>query len=108
MNRPLNIVISADNDVIYWDCEGSVSRYYKDTNKIQKFELLMKTVVHNRLFQKALKRKFSKEQQDEFMNMINNQTSIEITKKATEEEIKEHDKSLWNKVKSKFKKTTHK
>lgn len=101
MSKPTKTKISSDNSKIFWDCEGKPSQFKKDMRKVGKFDILMKMIVNNKLFQKTLKNKFDKDQQKEFMNMIDNQTSIEIIREPTLKEL-ENDKSLvvkaWHKL----------
>jgi len=101
LSKPTKTTISDKKGLIYWDCDGSINQYTKDVRKINKFDIVMSTVVNNKLFQKGLKSKFSKKDQDEFMNMINNQTSINIIREPTAKELTDNESSIkkaWNKL----------
>jgi len=94
------LVNKLDNKII-WRIEGTPKEVLKIQSNAIKFELMMSKLLNTKSVKKAIKKKYSEEEQKQFYNMVNNQTSVEVIKKATVEELTK-DKSMWEKLKEKF------
>ena len=99
-----SIYISHDDDEFIWEIECSVKRYIKISKNILMYDNLVTTVFNNPLLKKTVKRVITKEQQEELNDMLQNQTTIEIVKHPTTEELHAQYDTWWEKVKTTFKK----
>jgi len=98
-------VNDADNE-LYWEVEGKVRDIMKINKNVLLFTKMMQGALDNKLMKKTLRKKLSQEDEEELKNMLLNQTSCEIIKEATAEEYVEGTMTFWERVKSKFTRTS--
>jgi len=92
-----------DDNEILWIIEGTPRKIEKITNKVSQFRFLMQALLDNKLVKKTIRKKLSKESEDELLDMLINQTDIEVVKEATARELEKDSQSIFSKIKEKFK-----
>lgn len=93
-----------DNE-IYWEVHCDVRRAMKIQRNVAAYEHMIETVMHHKQFKKHGEKRLSKEDQAELKDMLENQTTIEIIKTATAEELvdEKNRKTFWQRIKETFK-----
>lgn len=97
------IYVNDDNNQIVWNIDGHIRDCMSIQRNVNMFDSFMKKILSNKMVQKAGLRDLTPEQMKEFKDMIKNQTSVEIVKNATAEELDEYNKTWWQRIKEKFK-----
>ncbi len=90
------------DDRIYIDIDATIRRCLKVQANVVRYHTIMEAVITNK--QVLRKAKLSKEDEAKLKDMLSNQTTVEIMKKVSQEEIDEFNKTRWQKIKEKFKK----
>jgi len=93
-----------DDNELYWEVEGSVRDILKINRNVFYFTQMIQGVLDNKLMKRTMRKKLSPEDEEQLKNMLLNQTSCEIIKEATAEEMVEGTMSFWDRMKSRFKK----
>jgi hypothetical protein len=101
--RPDRTVINYLDNEICWIITDSPRKIRKLTNAVTKFDFLMRQALNNRAMRFLIKKKLKKEQKEELMDMLLNQTQVEVINKATEEELAKDEDSVFHKIKNLFK-----
>jgi len=101
----VNTYVNDEDNELYWEIEGSVRNIMKINKNVFYFTQMIQGVLDNKLMKKTLRKKLKPEQEEQLKNMLLNQTSCEIIKEATAEELNEYGKSFWTRMKDKFKKS---
>jgi len=99
------IYVNKKDNQIIWNVEGHIRDLMSIQRNVNLFDSLMAGILNNKMVKKAGLRDLNPDQMKEFMDMIKNQTSVEVVKRATAEEEDEYNKTWWQRVKEKFKKT---
>lgn len=98
-----DIRINDQNSEIIWEIDCDVKTMLKITRNVTMYDQFVKGVFDNKTALKAI-RKLADSEEDvkKLQEMLNGQTSIEIIKEATAQEIVEGQKSWWQSMKEKF------
>jgi len=98
----IDTYFNEDDDKIVWEVEGK----YKDINKIQKnvyrFHMLIDQTFSKKMVQKAINKYLKPEEKETLMEMLKNQTNIDILKPAEYSEVEKYNTGWWEKIKNKF------
>ena len=100
----LDTYTSPNDDEIIWVVETDIRNALKIQRNVAMFDKFIKGTMDNKLVKKLLNKELSKKDSKELENMLVNHTSVEVIKKATQEEKDEHQTSWWERVKTTFKK----
>lgn len=108
-NKPKEFYTNETDSEIIWIVEAEANKIYKINRNISLYSNIVNGAFNNKIVQKTINKKFTDDQKQEVKDMLFNQTTVTVldTKKleeATAEEIIESNKSIWTKVKEKFKK----
>lgn len=90
-----------DNE-IYWEIEAPVKKILNINRNVFYFDQMMRGVLDHKLVKRAFREKLTPDQEEELRSMLLNQTQLEIIKEATAQEIIEHNKSFWQRIKETF------
>jgi len=100
----VDLYISPEDDQIVWHMTGNVRECMKAQKNVQLFDVIIKRIFENKIIQRFV----DKEDIPELENMLKNHTTVEVIKKATEQELQQEEEyknmTWWQKIKSKFKK----
>ena len=94
--------VNEEDSQILWEIDGDIKTILKIQRNVNMFASFISNLLGNKMVHGAIG-KLSKEDQKTLTEMLENQTSVEIIKRATAEEIVEADKTWWDKLKEKFK-----
>ena len=92
-----------DNEIL-WEIEGPVRDILKATKNVNTYEVLIKHIFQNKLMKKFGLPKLAEGEADKLKELLENNTTVEIIKEATAQELTETNITWWDKLKSKFKK----
>ena len=92
-----------DNEIL-WEIEGPVRDILKATKNVNTYEVLIKHIFQNKLMKKFGLPKLAEGEADKLKELLENNTTVEIIKEATAQELIEANVTWWDKLKSKFKK----
>ena len=92
-----------DNE-IYWEVEGNPRDIFRITRNVNRYSMIIDGAFNNKMFKKVYLKKLSDEGKKELKDMLSNQTQVDVIKEATAQELDEMDRSMWSKMKEKFKK----
>lgn len=93
-------LVNKEDSEIIWVIEGSSRRINKVMRNVNYYGTLVGTLLKN----KHIKKMCDKKDLPVLEDMLKNQTSVEVIKEATLQEIQEDNKTFWQKIKEKFKK----
>jgi len=100
----VDLYVSPEDDQIVWHMTGNVRECMKAQKNVQLFDVIIKRIFENKIIQRFV----DKEDIPELENMLKNHTTVEVIKKATEQELQQEEEyknmTWWQKIKSKFKK----
>ena len=91
-----------DNQIL-WEVEGSVADMLKVQRNVTGYELMIKQMFENKLLKKYGLPRLAEGEEEKLKEMLTDQTTIEIIKEATAQELVEGNKPFWMKIKEKFK-----
>ena len=94
--------VSPENDIIYIEVEGEPRRVLKVTENAHKYSLIINKVFEQKIMGKGIKDAVDPKDREELEHMLKEGTQVEVIKEATAEEIIEDNKSLWQRMKEKF------
>lgn len=94
--------ISPDDDEFTWIIECDYKRYIKISKNVLYYDTMVSQIFDNKVLKKTINRAISEEQQKELLNMLHNQTTIDIKVNPSEEEVEKYYGSLWQRIKSKL------
>jgi 4-hydroxy-3-methylbut-2-en-1-yl diphosphate synthase IspG/GcpE len=97
-----NTYINEDDSELYWEIETELRRAMKITRNAGMYKEMIQAVLGNKTVAKLIE---SPEQKQELTNMLNDQTKIEVLKEADANELVEYNKTFWQRIKDKWKKT---
>jgi len=98
------IYVNDDDTELYWEIEGTPRELLKIQTNVARFDTLVKMMMNTKSVRKAIRAKLSTDDQEQLRKMLYDQTSVEVLKEATAQEMTESGQSFWDRVKSKFKK----
>ena len=96
---------SPEDDQIVWVIRGNIRKVMGVCKRVSIFEWTMKTAFNSGAVRKHLKREGLKKEREmlgEVKEMLTDQTTVEIIKQATAEELDEYGKSWWQRIKERF------
>lgn len=100
----VDLYVSPEDDQIVWHMTGNIRECMKAQKNVQLFDVIIKRIFENKIIQRFV----DKEDIPELENMLRNHTTVEVIKKATEQELQQEEEyknmTWWQKIKSKFKK----
>ena len=97
--------VNDDDDTIYWEIEGEARYLLKISRNVALYELMINKVLDNKLMKTTMRKNLNQEQEKELKDMLQNQTKVKVIKEATAEELVEVNKTFWQSMKEKFKKS---
>ena len=103
-SKSFNTYVNEEDNEIIWDIEAPVKDCLRIQKNVSTFDALVSGVMENRLVKKAIHKNTDEAGEAELKDMLQNQTSCEVIKKATQEEMDEYNKTWWQRVKEKFRK----
>ena len=92
---------NADNNIIYWEINGSVRDILKVNKNVAAYEVIMKGAFETKMVQKQVARNLSKEDQEALREMLIDKTKLTIIKQSAQEEESD-GLTFWDKIKLKF------
>jgi len=98
--------VNDEDSEMVWLVETTPRDMIKISRNVALYANLIQMIFQNKTMQKFIGSKISnisKEQQAELKDMLENQTTVEIVKNATAQEMVEANKTWWQKVKETFK-----
>ena len=102
--RKINAVwTNEDDNEIYWEIHTDIRNAMKIQRNVSMYDSTIKSIFEHKLVKKMSEKKLSLEDNAQLKDMLANQTSIEIIKASTAEELIEDNKTFWQKIKEKFK-----
>ena len=99
----IDTYVNEDDNELYWEIEGKVKDIMKINRNVFYFTEMVKGVLDSKMVKKTLRKKLKKEDEEQLKDMLLNQTSCEIIKEATAEELVEENKTFWQRMKERFK-----
>lgn len=102
--KPQEIYINKDDSELVWVIDAPLRKFMKISKNVGKFKFFMNTMLDNKLVKATIRKKLNPEQEKELVDMLMNQTEVEIIKAATPDETEEAFTTLWDRVKATFKK----
>lgn len=90
-----------DNEIC-WEISGDPRRLNKTIKNAAMYDVLIKSILDNKIAKKAINKALDIEGQKELQDMLLNQTSVEVVTEATAEELAMKDDSVFNKLKRIF------
>jgi len=102
--KATNTYVNKEGSELFWEIETSVKRVFEINKNVLRYESLIKSMFENKLMKKTLRKKLSEDDQKELEDMLLNQTSVEVIKEATAQEIVESNVTLWERIKKRFRK----
>lgn len=94
--------VNKDDNQIVWEIEGTVRECLKINKNVARFDFITRKVFDSKMLKKTLRKKLEPGQEEELKDMLLNQTSVEVVKEATAQEMVEANKTWWEKVKETF------
>lgn len=106
LKQPPNTYLSPEGDEFYWEIDGTVKQYFRISRNALMFQQLAGGTL-NKIEKRRWIKKLAKITNDTIAGArtLIEQTTVEIVKQATAEEIVEANTTLWEKIKRTFKKT---
>ena len=96
----VNTYVNEDDSEIIWEIEGGIKQIFNIQKNLSRFDAMINTIFTNKLMQKYMGSNIKKEEIKELEEMLRNQTSLEIIKKATLEEEDEYNRSFMQRIKA--------
>jgi hypothetical protein len=96
--------VSDEDDEIFWEIEGEARFLFKITRNVAMFDSYIDRLFNNVLMKRTMRKELTQEQQEEFRQMLKNQTKIKVIKEADASELVELNKTFWDRMKERFKK----
>ena len=97
------VFVNKEDDTIVWEIEGSVRDILKVNKNVACYDLIMKNALNSKVVRKALRQRLSTEAETELKSMLLDQTTVEIIKEASAQELVEHNLTWWQRVQKNFK-----
>ena len=94
--------VNDNDDEMVWDIEGSVRDIISINKNVSMFDSLIKTIFNNKMVQKKAAKHLTEEDQKKLKDMLLNQTTCEVIKEATAQELVEANKTRWQRMKETF------
>lgn len=104
--RKHDLYISPEENELVWVVNDTPRKCIQIQKNLGLFDQIIKNIFGNKQMQRIVGQQVSKEQQAELKEMLANHTEIEILKEATLQEMQEDKMTLWERIKSKFRKET--
>ena len=98
----IDTYVNKEDDEMVWDVEGSVRDIININRNVARFDSLIKNIFNNRMVKKKTAKHLTEEDQEKLKDMLLNQTSCEVIKEATAQELVEADKTWWQRMKETF------
>ena len=95
--------VSDEDDEIFWEIEGEARFLFKITRNVAMFDSYIDRLFNNVLMKRTMRKELTQEQQEEFRQMLKNQTKIKVIKEADASELVELNKTFWDRMKERFK-----
>jgi hypothetical protein len=95
--------VNDENSEIVWMVTGQLKYVMRVQANIARFDALIKNIFEHNLMKKFTGEKLSKEDVEELREMLENQTSVEIVRKATQEERDEYSSTWLDRVRNLWK-----
>lgn len=100
----VNTYVNEDDSEIFWECEGHIKHIMNIQRNLLRFDLMMKNVFEQKLMKRYASSNLKKEELEELEDMLRNQTTVELIKKATLDEVREYNETFFDKIKRTYKK----
>lgn len=94
--------VNEEDSRVIWVVEGHLREILKINRNLSRFDQVIKLMFSNKIMRKVTEYKVPKEQLKELKEMLDNQTTVEIIKEATAQEIVEGNMTRWEKIKTTF------
>lgn len=96
-------LVSPNDDMIIWVVDGNIKQTMNINRNVNMYAQVVKVACNTWVVKREIK-KLSPADKEYFEDMIFNQTSVEIIKEATAQEIVEANKTWWQHIKETFNK----
>jgi hypothetical protein len=93
--------INKEDNKMFWEVEGDIRPVMKVQNNVARFDVFLNMLLTNKMVSGQVK-KMKKEDREELLKMLKEQTTCELIKEATAEEIVESNKTFIQKIKETF------
>jgi len=104
--KTLNTYINDLDNQLVWEIDAQVRDIVRIHKNVLRYSVLIEMILNNKMMKKTLRSKLKPEGEEELKEMLLNQTTVEIMKQATTEELVEFNKTRWQHIKETFKKVT--
>lgn len=96
--------INDDDNEIIWEVTGGIKQIFNIQKNVARFDIIMKNIFENKMMKKFGASQLKKDELEELEDMLRNQTTVEIIKEATLQEVNEYNETVLDKVKKSWKK----
>lgn len=100
----INKFVNKDNDKFIWEIEAPIKDCLRIQKNISRFDVVMKNIFNNRLVKRTMRKQLgmTNDQEEELNVLFDDQTQVDIIKKATAQELDEHNKTWWQRMKETY------
>jgi hypothetical protein len=104
LKQPADTYVSPDKSTFYWDLDVKVKDYMRITQNVNRFQVGLEKAMDIKTIRKTLTQ-FADKPEDitTLKEYLSNGTQISVLKRATADEMTEHNKTFWQRVKETFK-----
>jgi len=102
LNKLHDVYTSPDDDEIVWVVNSGPRATAKIIRNVAMYDRIIHNLFTNKLMRKNLPKHLSQDDQEQLKDMLSNQTSVEVLKRATADEIVEDNTTLWQKIQRRF------
>ena len=100
----INNYVNDDDSQFIWELEGPVKDILRIGKNVSKFDIVMRSVLDNKLMKRTMRKKLSAEDELQLQDLLADQTTVEIIKEATAQEIVDVNTTWWQRMTQTFKK----
>jgi len=100
----INNYVNDDDSQFIWEIEGSVKDILRINKNVSRFDSVMRNVLDHKLMKRTIRKKLSDEGEAELKELLKDQTTVDIIKNATAEELVEANITWWQRMKKTYKK----
>lgn len=97
------VYVNDEDDTIIWEIEGKIRDIMSINRNVALFDSMMSQILKSKVVRGSMA-KLSKEDEKQLKEMLTQQTTVEVLKEATLQELDEYNKPLIQRIKEKFKK----
>lgn len=107
LKRPEQTWTSPDDSTFYWEIDATPKEYVRVTKNVGRFQGAMSFLFDKKLFRKTIEGLANhKEDVETVRQMLTDGTKVNIIKEATAQELEADGRTMWQRVKDTFKRST--